>query len=476
MKKILAFVFLLFMSMPSLAQEKYFHELKGMEDSTGTTHLFYRILESKQVVCYWYNDEKGEYEPSTGNRTTNHIYHFDRDNDSDSLFIQNSSGVGNFCGDPQGTRTSDFIFFEAHPDSFIAIETYSCCIDASRTEVTDYKSRSFPRATGNVFYDPSNRNFVFGYNPDPFGWNYNYTSISLPRFDSLWYSDPMDYYEMENEISDSLLIFFSIKGISPYNNTYFGIRRDSLILSGDKGVTFDVIMSPFTSKMLSFASDTSIFYTVVDKFYSEPPLWYHEFSLLRVNYRKSQLSADTVFQNRNGFNYNFVPGESNTLFVSDSLDLLVSHNYGEDFEFILSFDDRITGLYKKPDSDILYVLTTNELFEVNTQTLTSTSLKTLPTTNEPEPSDIPNKVELYQNYPNPFNPVTVISYKLPVNSAVSLKVFDLLGREVTVLVDGRMSAGNHEVTFDASGLSSGMYFYRLEANGAVLTKRLTLIK
>ncbi|NIQ11409.1 MAG: T9SS type A sorting domain-containing protein, partial [Gammaproteobacteria bacterium] len=68
--------------------------------------------------------------------------------------------------------------------------------------------------------------------------------------------------------------------------------------------------------------------------------------------------------------------------------------------------------------------------------------------------------------------------QLPVGSEMSLKVFDLLGREVATLVDGRMPAGAHQVEFNASGLSSGMYMYRLEANeGDIsITKKLTLIK
>jgi hypothetical protein len=71
------------------------------------------------------------------------------------------------------------------------------------------------------------------------------------------------------------------------------------------------------------------------------------------------------------------------------------------------------------------------------------------------------KLGLYQNYPNPFNPNTTIKYELPRSSVVKLSVYDLLGREVSLLVNERRDAGFHEVKFDASGLSSGVYFYRL---------------
>ena len=99
------------------------------------------------------------------------------------------------------------------------------------------------------------------------------------------------------------------------------------------------------------------------------------------------------------------------------------------------------------------------------------------TSNENDPSDdIPFTVALHQNHPNPFNPSTVISYQLAVNSRVSLKVFDLLGHEVALLVDELKSAGTHQVSFDASGLSSGIYLYQLEAGGLSLTKKMLLLK
>jgi len=78
---------------------------------------------------------------------------------------------------------------------------------------------------------------------------------------------------------------------------------------------------------------------------------------------------------------------------------------------------------------------------------------------------IPHQYELSQNYPNPFNPSTVISYALPVDAKVTLKVFDILGREITTLVSQEMNAGVHRIKFDASQLSSGIYFYAIRAEG-----------
>ncbi len=88
----------------------------------------------------------------------------------------------------------------------------------------------------------------------------------------------------------------------------------------------------------------------------------------------------------------------------------------------------------------------------------------------------PKIFELSQNYPNPFNPTTVISYQLPVASEVSIKVFDMLGREVATLVSERQEAGRYQVTFNAASLSSSVYFYRLQAGNFVQTRKMLLVK
>jgi hypothetical protein len=89
---------------------------------------------------------------------------------------------------------------------------------------------------------------------------------------------------------------------------------------------------------------------------------------------------------------------------------------------------------------------------------------------------MPEVFSLAQNYPNPFNPSTAISYQLSAVSQVTLKVFDALGREVATLVEAQQSAGRYKVTFDASNLTSGTYFYRLQAGNSVDTKKLLLVK
>lgn len=89
----------------------------------------------------------------------------------------------------------------------------------------------------------------------------------------------------------------------------------------------------------------------------------------------------------------------------------------------------------------------------------------------------PEHFKLKQNYPNPFNPTTTIGYDLPANSRVTLKVYDLLGREVVTLVNNRrQTAGQHRISFDASSLASGMYIYRLESSSFTATRKMMLVK
>jgi len=91
-------------------------------------------------------------------------------------------------------------------------------------------------------------------------------------------------------------------------------------------------------------------------------------------------------------------------------------------------------------------------------------------------NDVPKSFGLSQNYPNPFNPTTVIGYQLSTAGHVNLKVYDVLGREVITLVDQRQNAGYYNVTFNASGFSSGVYFYVLDAGGKFYAEKMLLIK
>ena len=89
---------------------------------------------------------------------------------------------------------------------------------------------------------------------------------------------------------------------------------------------------------------------------------------------------------------------------------------------------------------------------------------------------IPKNITLHQNYPNPFNPSTNIKIELKERTFTTLEVFNSLGQRVAVLLNNQLEAGSYNVLFEGSSLSTGVYMYRLQANGVIIAKKMTLLK
>jgi hypothetical protein len=106
----------------------------------------------------------------------------------------------------------------------------------------------------------------------------------------------------------------------------------------------------------------------------------------------------------------------------------------------------------------------------------SLSIDPLVGVHEEQLASVPKAYSLKQNYPNPFNPATKITFSLPESAKIKLAVYNVLGQQVAELVNGFRNAGNYEITWDASNLSSGIYFYRIEAGNFVSVKKMTLLK
>ena len=119
-----------------------------------------------------------------------------------------------------------------------------------------------------------------------------------------------------------------------------------------------------------------------------------------------------------------------------------------------------------------YLSTTSDHFPVWTRF----AFADLVSIEEPSDEERAMGIELEQNYPNPFNPSTVVGFRLSVAGNAKLSVYDLLGREVAVIFNEQKSVGYHEIRFDASGLSSGMYIYRLSTPMGSVSKRMMLLK
>ena len=89
---------------------------------------------------------------------------------------------------------------------------------------------------------------------------------------------------------------------------------------------------------------------------------------------------------------------------------------------------------------------------------------------------MPEKFSLFQNYPNPFNPVTTIKFDIPQGDIVKLKLYDVLGKEVSTIYNGRLEAGTYKIDFNAADISSGVYFYKIESGVYSDVKKMVILK
>lgn len=159
------------------------------------------------------------------------------------------------------------------------------------------------------------------------------------------------------------------------------------------------------------------------------------------------------FQAANGLIFIAEPQEQG-LWDFDTLQVIHTNGVQNLNEYLLAFGQDLNGsMYLLTNENAGPSGNTGKVYKLIESTATSVSGNT----------NLPGKYELFQNYPNPFNPSTTIKFSLPERSFVQLKIYDMLGREVASLINNELSDGIHEVEFNADGLSSGLYFYEINA-------------
>ncbi|MEQ9090207.1 MAG: LamG-like jellyroll fold domain-containing protein [Balneola sp.] len=190
----------------------------------------------------------------------------------------------------------------------------------------------------------------------------------------------------------------------------------------------------------------------VELMYIDEPLqsdkWFH----VAVSYDglKMKLYLNGVL--RKEFKY------SGIIRVNDSR-LILGNNRDKSAPFTGSIDDFGLYSYALEDSVIASMI----------------DVEVINVSNE-EVFDTPSSVHLHQNYPNPFNPTTQIKFSIPFSDLVNLTVYDIIGRKVKVLINKKLPSGDHQIYFNATDLSSGVYIYRLQTSTTILSKKMTLIK
>ena len=165
------------------------------------------------------------------------------------------------------------------------------------------------------------------------------------------------------------------------------------------------------------------------------------------------------------------PENSNHLYIGNDIGMYVSTNGGDSWE---EYSDGLPDAIMVTDLNIQntagkIVLTSHGNGAYRRDLMRSS-------TDVDDKDDLPNEFVLIQNYPNPFNPGTIISYQLSTDSDVKLSIYDILGNEIEVLVNGQKAAGSYEVSFDGSNLSTGVYFYVLQAGNFSDSKKMLLLR
>jgi len=247
-----------------------------------------------------------------------------------------------------------------------------------------------------------------------------------------------------NWFSHSALIGFAGRlVINPVDTNILYAIDDSLWISSNGGLDFQVSSEKKFIQFLISASGLELVATSKHRLYASLDkgfTWIARDSLLDSI---SALSTD--------------PDNDEIIFAGTSRGLYKSTNSGYNFQFFnnsFSPSRKIQFLCKQPGVSYVFAVTEEAVYKCWNSFLVNA---------EGNSVNLPRELNLHQNYPNPFNPVTTISYDLPEDGIVTLKVYDILGREVRTLVNEMKSAGSHSIQFNSEGLAGGTYFLRLQA-------------
>ncbi|MFZ1321563.1 MAG: T9SS type A sorting domain-containing protein [Ignavibacteria bacterium] len=263
------------------------------------------------------------------------------------------------------------------------------------------------------------------------------------------------------EVVDTIpsLMNFSDGGflkINPFKRNYIFVTGEQLMLSTTSGTDFFSVNIPPVKKLLFSEADRKIYGYTSSSLY---------------NSSNNGLSWDSVSLPYNFKSMEVNPDSANIIYAGNENGLYISRDKGISWNlynnsFLLSRN--VIGISKDNFSrDTIFVCTDKEVYKVWASFIVKVSNYY---------SEIPEEYSLSQNYPNPFNPITIIKYQCSMYNDVSLKVYGVLGNEVSTLVNEKQSAGSYSVTFNGSNFPSGVYFYKLQAGEFVETRRMVLIK
>ena len=283
-----------------------------------------------------------------------------------------------------------------------------------------------------------------------------------PANDNIIYAGVEDYIYKSTNRGNSWVVVSNLTDLNGFvkinplrTNDIFTAGTSSMFLSTNGGSNFFALNIPPFKEIAFNEIDSSIYGITSSSVYksiNHGLNWAHIVSLPLIN---------TIELNPDVPNIVYI-GTENKVYRSINGGLTFNHS-----NLTLPTSNKIRGISKDAGSgDTIYICTDKGIFKVwdlMTGLNTNTNI-------------VPDEFKLYQNFPNPFNPVTKISYDIPKSGIVSLKVYDVLGNEVATLVDGFIPAGKYDYDFNASDLSSGVYYYKLMADDYTATKKMILLK
>ncbi len=235
----------------------------------------------------------------------------------------------------------------------------------------------------------------------------------------------------------------------------YAANRENIIYSDDKGNTWsNTSFNIWRPLCIGVNSKNEIYVGTFDGLYKSSD---RGISWEKI-YDSSTLIADRIF----------IDSKDNIYFIANDFKAYYTMDLGKTWaQLRVGLNDLyVACIEEDADGHLLVGTDQGGVFRSKESIITSVENK----------KEVPNSIFLYQNYPNPFNPSTTISYSIPQKSFVELKVYDLLGREILILVNGEKLAGKYEVQFDGKELSSGIYFYKLQSGSFFQTKKFVLLK
>jgi hypothetical protein len=442
MKALLTIIISLFIISSSFAQ--IYTQLFAAAEDSSTTYLFYRT-----------NTVHSPNEYST----SYYIYRYDVSTWKEELFSQdwNYSSGGNT---KVYAYTDDIEFINDQPDNYFTTQdSWSGGSGGYINYGSILKNNSsvFNSVGGGLNIESSKQNPQLLYASGGFG--------SSP--------DKSKSYMLK-----------SLDGGNSWNYLETGFTLASLNKNNDS-----LLLGIKNNKLLLAANDTTLSYTTVDSIFT----WNNYFTKFYYSTDKKHIYTtamkdkiyNIVMSEDNGYTWKGIVASNKSIYVSidkskptdvyyaTGKSIFYSANNGSSFTTFNSLPDTLVGIYKKSNSDIVYAVTTKKRYKV-----TSSDYEMLlsSTVDVKKADNSVNDFSLLQNYPNPFNPTTKIEYKIGKAGFVSLKVYNVLGAEITTLVNKEELPGNYSVTFDGKNLPSGVYFYRLTSNKSELIHKMCLVK